>query len=614
MQKSEKSKGRKRTATGSFIACPSFGNGTFGLLVSFGTIVALAGLATGRSSQMMRYHHKLMAGKTTLKDWMKKNAETFESNQLNALLNDAITTLIFDNCQWKKRLKFQRGGRSAIMYHATMTAMVKRRQVLWSEGDILAYRHGETAPKFKILTSLPEDYGHYRVHYSIKSLQDCKVPLNNGSETTKLAKDAEASITLPVDGWRLAESNDLVAHPPLIYTLDQDTPAPRGLKRLNVTTKEYYGRVGAAASCKFIDSIVADDGDAKLGITSRTNMLTQVEAEAKASWVASNDTKAIEGEWHRLVATWNPHLGKVDRWAPLKLSAHTETRSDGLRDYLRERFIIMGLVVEDEGGRLQLSDRAKDMTVWTYGDWKTIEGVLKYMRELYEHALLDGSFAQDEKALLGACERLKPLHGDWHYGPMHILDAIYRLAWPFLCVCRDVLGMKRVTSDPIKSGISDATELLRVASTALKILFFKRFVAEGVGAVDLQSMLANDNSESAFEKKMAFGKKFKQFVEEQCDCETDAVLQFVANFVVHSDLLFTHTDSAKMDDATSSYEVLIETMPIQILAGKDKMVDLGFNCMEQVSSMTPAEREEMTINSTVRMNQWKGLHPARRSC
>jgi len=41
-----------------------------------------------------------------------------------------------------------------------------------------------------------------------------------------------------------------------------------------------------------------------------------------------------------------------------------------------------------------------------------------------------------------------------------------------------------------------------------------------------------------------------------------------------------------MDDAVSSYSVVIETMAIQILSGKDKMVDLGFNAMEQQHDMT----------------------------
>mmetsp|Transcript_23953 Transcript_23953/g.52107 ORF Transcript_23953/g.52107 Transcript_23953/m.52107 type:complete len:299 (-) Transcript_23953:576-1472(-) len=86
------------------------------------------------------------------------------------------------------------------------------------------------------------------------------------------------------------------------------------------------------------------------------------------------------------------------------------------------------------------------------------------------------------------------------------------------------------------SGVSDATELIIVASSALKITFFKRFVSEEQGK---------------------------------------AALRF-----------FLHTESTKMDDAVSSYSVVIETMAIQILSGKDKMVDLGFNAMEQQHDMT----------------------------
>lgn len=166
--------------------------------------------------------------------------------------------------------------------------------------------------------------------------------------------------------------------------------------------------------------------------------------------------------------------------------------------------------------------------------------------------------------------------------------------------------MKRIGPDPIKSGVSDATELVVAVPTALGICFLKRFLSEESSKTSVKSVAESEDTEAArLGAKMRFTRDFKSFIEKHCD-STDAVVQFVANLVVHTDLLCMHAESTKEDDSICLSKILIDTMAIQALAGKKKMVDLAFNYIEQQYYMSAAERESCAINNNVRMNPGKG--------
>ena len=128
------------------------------------------------------------------------------------------------------------------------------------------------------------------------------------------------------------------------------------------------------------------------------------------------------------VRKWNPTIDEATLSIFLGLVGIDEAASKECGAITLDLLLRAGVLVEAEDGSWTVADNYLTRRIYLYGDAKTVENMVKFVREMQDRCISYSAANVQSEVFLKALDVVMELPGDWHTG-LNMAQTIYNYCY-----------------------------------------------------------------------------------------------------------------------------------------------------------------------------------------
>ena len=138
--------------------------------------------------------------------------------------------------------------------------------------------------------------------------------------------------------------------------------------------------------------------------------------------------RAVKAYQERTVRSWNPEVDEPTKTIYLGLLGVDESASKECGAIALDLLLRSGVLVENDDSSWDLADDYETRRIYLYGDAKTLENMVKFVRDMQNRRISYSVANMQAEIFLKALDIVMEMPGDWHAG-LQMAQTIFKYCY-----------------------------------------------------------------------------------------------------------------------------------------------------------------------------------------